>query len=373
MSNAFVMVAELQYGGMQVGYELKFQGYRPAADAWPKADVVFKVFDWVFGIVFTLELLLKMTVMRCEFFKHSWGWLDFVVVTCFILEQSFGNIVPVGTQWLRIARLLRLGRLLKIVRTFDGFDHLFLITTALKASLVILAWALALLFVLHMTMSLVLSQFLHATYFKDSSHDSAAQHKMYEYFGTWTRAMVSMFELTLANWPPICRLLAEEVSEWFALYVLLHKFTVGFAVVGVINGVFMQETFKVASTDDIIMVRQRVKAMNLHSKNMRQLFEALDSDSNGKVTDVEFAQLVRYPEVRTWLASMDLHTDDFATLFRLIDEDKDGFITFDEMLGGIGRLKGPARSLDLITFHREHQESLRSRAPSSSHMSETAV
>ena len=66
------------------------------------------------------------------------------------------------------------------------------------------------------------------------------------------------------------------MSEWYFAFSIAHKVTIGFAVIGVINGVFMQalgtgrfvepsadfgctqETFKVAGSDDKIMMRQRV-------------------------------------------------------------------------------------------------------------------
>ena len=44
-----------------------------------------------------------------------------------------------------------------------------------------------------------------------------------------------MFEITLANWPPASRLLVENVSEWFMLFGVLHKLTIGFAVVSVVS------------------------------------------------------------------------------------------------------------------------------------------
>ena len=72
--------------------------------------------------------------------------------------------------------------------------------------------------------------------------------------------------------PPICRLLAEKVDEWWVLFCLLHKLSIGFAVVGVINGVFMQETFKAASRDDGVMIRQKNAAVMAHRRKMRTLF-----------------------------------------------------------------------------------------------------
>ena len=54
-----------------------------------------------------------------------------------------------------------------------------------------------------------------------------------------------MFEITLGNWPPVARILQENVSEFYVAFSIIHKLVIGFAVIGVINGVFMQETFKV--------------------------------------------------------------------------------------------------------------------------------
>merc|ERR1712183_1080695 len=97
-----------------------------------------------------------------------------------------------------------------------------------------------------------------------------------------------MFEITLADFPPVARLLSEEHSQWFMLICVMHKLTIGFAVVGVINGVILQETFKVASSDDRLMVRQLDRARDLTAKKMRSLFEALDVSNDGFLDLDEF-------------------------------------------------------------------------------------
>merc|ERR1719265_2148536 len=100
-----------------------------------------------------------------------------------------------------------------------------------------------------------------------------------------------MFEITLGNWPVIARLLSEEVSQWFIILCLVHKLTVGFAVIGVITGVILQETFKVAQTDDIIMLRTKRTASGVLRKKMSDLFEALDADGDGSLSAAEFTSL----------------------------------------------------------------------------------
>merc|ERR1719198_2319740 len=117
-------------------------------------------------------------------------------------------------------------------------------------------------------------------YFREDKYPVEERQQVYEYFGTFSRSMLSMFEITLANWPPVARLLSENVSEFFMPICVVHKLLIGFAVVGVINGVFMQETFKVAATNDRIMIRQKEKAAKMHTAKMRRLFEQADDSGD---------------------------------------------------------------------------------------------
>jgi len=362
--NALVMCMEFQYNGDQLGHDMSFKGWTTIKDertGWTNSEFegvvagAFDVLEWMFGVTFALELLFKFVVKKTSVFKDPWNWIDIVTVALFVFEKCFGSLLPGGSQFIRILRLARLTRLMRLVRTVEGFDHLYLMTTAIKGSVRILAWALALLLLIQLTIALIVGQVLQVVYFEDSSMQSSEEkkHKIFEYFGTFWRSLLSMFEITLANWPPICRLLSEEVSEWFMLLCMVHKLTIGFAVVGVINGVFMQETFKVASTDDVIMVRQKEKAMRRHRDNMESLFRGLDNSGDGKVALKEFRSLAKYPSVKAWLASMEIRTDDLDTMFHLMDGDKSGEITFEEIVHGMERLKGHARSLDLFKLQTE--------------------
>ena len=50
----------------------------------------------------------------------------------------------------------------------------------------------------------------------------------------------------------------QDVSELYVIFALVHKLVIGFAVVMVITGVFVQETMTVAQTDNTIMINQRL-------------------------------------------------------------------------------------------------------------------
>ena len=59
--NTVVMAAETQYDGISLGQSVQYDNYhRTKEEAWPHAKTVFTVIDWLFGIVFTLEVFLKV-------------------------------------------------------------------------------------------------------------------------------------------------------------------------------------------------------------------------------------------------------------------------------------------------------------------------
>ncbi|CAL1167465.1 unnamed protein product [Cladocopium goreaui] len=347
--------------------------------------------EYVFGVAFTLEILVKLLAFEfCEFARDLWNWFD-----------TFLGMLPVNTTLLRLMRLLRLLRLVRLIKTFDS---LYLMTTALKGSALILTWACVLLMVLQVLIALLLNQVLYDSYLDETSFPIEERREVFEYFGTFTRSMLSMFDTSPTTswtwksprfvwatswlcWPSggakgrltvngrgrtlrclqsvcvvlttICSVAFTEAggiyfTEWFMLLCILHKLVIGFAVVGVINGVFIQETFKVASSDNQIMMRQKERSYKLHEMKMRQLFMEADTDGDGFVNADEWRELVSHPAVQLWLGSMDLDAADADGLYELIhDLDQDGDLTMDELIRGVARLKGTARSYDLQMLLRQ--------------------
>mmetsp|Transcript_51453 Transcript_51453/g.95191 ORF Transcript_51453/g.95191 Transcript_51453/m.95191 type:complete len:595 (-) Transcript_51453:37-1821(-) len=360
--NALCIAAESQYDGWEVGYELGYPDTHVSSDKWPWGETLFDVLNWVFGLIFLIEVVLKLVALHFEFFKHKWHYFDTLLVIFWIVEVASedGSASIISPSTLRVLRLMKVLRLVRVVRSIQGFDSLYIMTTALQGSFSVLAWSVALLALVLLMLALLSNQILVETYLKEENKPIEERLEVYEYFGTFSRALLSMFELTMANWPPICRLLMENVSEVWMVPTLLHKLTVGFAVIGVINGVFMQETFKVAATDDTIMVRQKQKAVNMHRKKMKLLFETADETGDGQLSLEEFRALLQGDAktsqwIKLWLASMDLDVSDVDTLYHLID-DGDGGITADELVKGISKLKGPARSIDLHHQMRDYKD-----------------
>lgn len=253
---------------------------------------------------------------------------------------------------LRVARLVRLLRLAKLARAIKGFDSLFMMTTAMYGSVSVLLWAVVLLVLVLMMVALFL-QMMVQDFIRNPLNDDFRRAQVFQYYGTFARSMLTMFELTLGNWMPPSRALVENVSEVWIPFFVMFKLTIGFSVVSVITGVFIQETFKVATTDDRIMLMQKERAARIHTAKMGALMRFADNDGDGALTLNEFRMVMEDNAVRLWLASMELDVRDVDKIFRLLDPDGDGKLTAPELVQGVSRLKGAARSIDLNVLQAE--------------------
>merc|ERR1712062_96822 len=133
---------------------------------------------------------------------------------------------------------------------------------------------------------------------------------------------------------------------------------IGFSVVSVITSVFIQETFKVATIDDKIMIMTKERARKIHMRKISALFGHADQDGSGSIDADEFNAVLADSELRTWLSAMELDVGDEGQLFELLDVDGDGELNLAELVDGISRLKGTARNYDVVNLHKGNMEVL---------------
>eukprot|EP00913_Durusdinium_trenchii_P020487 g19246.t1 len=107
--------------------------------------------------------------------------------------------------------------------------------------------------------------------------------EVYQYYGTFTRSFLTMFEIMFANWGPPCRVLVDNVSEWFSAFFLFYRCVLGFAVLNVVNAVFVQQTMKTASSDEDLAFKQKQKDMATYTKKVKKLFSTIDYSGDGSI------------------------------------------------------------------------------------------
>lgn len=376
--NIVVMVTEEEQLGMRTGAQLGFYKHYGTGEYmsewWPSIGQIMFAADVAFVVLFSIEIILVYTydlcraalgltcVVRKPFWRSPWDVLDLLVVAFSILTLSLKNGPLRMAKYMRILRLIRITRVVRFVRVFACLDPLHLMITAISRSLWAFCFSAMLLLMVLTVFAMVLSQFFRFMYLGEQSRlTEDVKVQLFTYFGTYSRSMLSMFELTLANWPEICRFLVEEVHEGFSAFCLIFKLSVGFAVIGVINGVFIQETFSAAKSDELIMVRKRMRDVQQLEHRLARLFKMADINNDSLLTRSELGFLLQKRSIRLWLEAMEIPCTDIGILFDVVGEGK-AKITADEFISGITRLKGGARNIDMLSVLAMVQD-LRTRSP----------
>ena len=79
-ANAIVMAMESQFQGLSIGADLKYSKlHSDHNDAWTSAEPVFVVLGYIFGGIFSAELLLKIIGQRGNFPRRTQGPVFFLI------------------------------------------------------------------------------------------------------------------------------------------------------------------------------------------------------------------------------------------------------------------------------------------------------
>lgn len=344
--NVIVMALELQFMGLKTGAAIGFYREGIVDDKLDDSlSLVFSIVDNVFTGIFLIDVSIRIVVLRCKFWKLVMNWIDVMVVSASIVEL-FQTRLPFNPVMFRLLRIGKLARALRMITTSSALQSLQLLIKCIQASLDMLFWSFCLLTFIQCVAGMIVSH-LAQSFMEDPNTDLELRIEVFRYYGTFTRTFLCMFEIFFANWSPPCRVLMENVSESFSIFFLIYRCVLGFAVVNVVNAVFVQQTMKTASSDEELAFRQKQKEIALYTRKVKSLFDSIDDSGDGTLTFDEFAKLVESPKLSFWMGQLQLEYHDLLSLFEFMDNG-DGEITLSEFIDGAARLKGPAKAIDVF-------------------------
>ncbi|CAK8995722.1 Voltage-dependent calcium channel type D subunit alpha-1 (DmCa1D) [Durusdinium trenchii] len=351
--NFMFMAWQLQVHGIGIGHSIGFLRFdQSPEELYPWADGLFWYSDIFFAAVFSLEILIRLVVIGRAFWCHILNWIDFLVVSASWIE-FFAEALPFSpTLFLRMVRLGKLLRALRVIRLSRVLESLHLLLKCIVASLQIFFWSVVLLIIIQYCAGMTISYML-SDYMSDASRGSLQQRQeVFRYYGTFSKTALTMFEVLFANWAPACRVLVDNVSEWYSIAFILYRCCVGFAVLNVVNAVFVQSTMRVASVDEELVAAEKAKAQAAYTRRVNALFSEADTSGNGALDLEECRRLLDHPQLQLWLHMLELDTPDLVGLFHMLDDGK-GEISLDDLQEGLKRMKGVAKSLDLNKLQHE--------------------
>lgn len=357
VTNSLVMLLELQWQGDEIAAVLGIG----SVGAWGDPKPVFDVLEHTFTIAFFVEMVLRIFSERMNYCKSPFNMFDalLVFISCldlYILTPMAENAARSGGGGdfiiLRFLRLVRLTRAIRIVRTVRLFRGLRVLVKACTSFLPSLCWSMTLLGMFMVMCGLILGNLLQE-FILDDNEDYDVRKWVWMHYGTAYRSIYTMFELTLAgSWPNYVRPVLENVSHGYVVFFVLYIVIVVFAVIRVITAIFLKDTLDAATSDNDMMVSERLKKQQMYIERLKDLFCAADQSGDGFISRDELDEILNIQEVRAYLQTLDLEVHEGEVLFDLLD-DGDGLISWDEFIQGLLRFKGQARSVDLMMLKAE--------------------
>lgn len=339
-----------------IGYDADYSArfYKPDNLYDDDTPLQFMIFENVFCVYFTVEVVIRFFAFRRKHFAccDSWFVFDSILVLFMVVETWILPIVGASgpLSQLSILRLLRLARITRMAKLMRFFPELQIIVKGMVASVRSVGVTALLLFLLLYVFSILFTSEYHQGNLDDDSDDILEEHKL---FGSMAKSMRSLFIMgTILDDITYCTNTIRGSGKTmmlvaFILFVLISSFTILNMLIGILCEV-------VGATGE----GEREKNLQVKVRAaIGQLFEKMDKDKNGEISQQEFMSMRHNQNVLNALKDLDIkekHFDLYAQLLFKPEEDGGPTPTFDweKTVNMIIRLRPgtTVSALDFATF-----------------------
>jgi hypothetical protein len=309
--------------------------------------------ECVFCVVFVAEIALRIFAERSQYFcaaGSAWNVFDLAVVSLHVAEVLLDlagilrDSLQLNSTFLRVFRTLRVVRVVRSIRIMRLVGELRTLAASLKWSLSSLAWTVALLLMIIVSVGICLTQVV--TDYRVGHQDTEPQQGLATYYGSLGCTVLSLYQAITGgiDWNVAVTPLADSISPvWSVVFSLYIAFVV-FAVLNIVTGVFVQSSLENSKDDtDWVMIR-----------NISSLIATIQQQSQvDSFSWVDFQQHLDRPQMRAYFEAIDVDPSEAEGVFKLLDLNGNGSIDTDEFLSGCLRLRGPAKALDLALLMHE--------------------
>mmetsp|Transcript_74392 Transcript_74392/g.217885 ORF Transcript_74392/g.217885 Transcript_74392/m.217885 type:complete len:620 (+) Transcript_74392:46-1905(+) len=326
------------------------------------------VLDLTFSAVFLIELLSKLMLFGfkdqyCKKGSRSANLFDTSLIAVDAVQWIM-VITDAGAVFdfdaLRVVRLLRIGRILRLIR-LDVFRDLLAMLSGMIGGMPTLLWSLVLFIIIMYVIALIFRELLGRRQQQDEF--------IAGYFDSVPRSMFTVFRCSFGDCStetgvPIFELVTNEFGAQFALCYCLITLFVTIGLFNVISAIFVESTMHAAQSSMLSRKAARLQDETLWCTRIARIIRCLMAYSEGGVperlslsvdevartelaADV-FDELVHIPAVVSALNDLDINPEDHRYLRDILDPDNSGMVSVSEMMDGLLRLRGEPRRSDIV-------------------------
>jgi len=177
-------------------------------------------------------------------------------------------------------------------------------------------------------------------------------------YGSVSKAMLTLFMAVSGgmDWIDAARPVTRHGPVFVTLWTIYMLFMV-FGLLNVLVGLFVDTAMQSVRQDRDQFIRDEVEMTQSATHQLSQIFLAADRDRSGCIDKEEFEFLLCQHETVTQLKALGIDSVSAKTLFKMLDVDHSGRVSHDEFIAGCLRLRGNARSADMVALLYQSQKS----------------
>jgi len=346
--------------GIQAHSELS-QAFQQYADPTYEPDQdwqhAFRICTYSFLAWLIIELMINFAAFRIDFFigaRYKWHIFDLLVVIALILEVVMPHIQMSFVKVIRVARLGKIIQAIKFVRFFHSLQKMLI---SLKSSLITLFWAFFLLFILMYVFGIMMMNGVaaHLTGVVEvggssSSEETEQMKNLRKFYGSFWSVIFTLFKaISGGDWPTLMEPLEQVGSFYAALWIPYIGFVL-FGLLNIVTGIFVDSTLKTAEADHAIAVIEQVQREERLKVFLTEAFEEADKDGTGRISEMEFDEVIDKQEVLAFLASVGIDRQSSRRLFKTLDQQRHGYLTVNQIVNGCFNLRGEAKAVDMMAM-----------------------
>lgn len=303
-----------------------------------------------FGVFYMFELMIRIAVERSLFLlgpNWCFNGLDIVLVGITILEQSGG--AAFNLSYLRMLRLMKMGKIMRAVRTMPAFHEVSLVMDSILGSASTMLCVLCLLCAVALMFGICFVQAVTENLKSENGLRGAEKDRMLEYWGSVPQAMLTLYMSTTggADWGEMAEPLRLVGIGFYGLFCGYVAFFI-FVLANTITSIFVESVASYAKNDAKEIIQEQLDERQELMQTLTAIFRKVDNDVSGDVSFREFETAMGDKRMTAFAAGLGLDITDLRQFFAVLSGQGQHRVDVESFVTGCIKLQGTARSSDLV-------------------------
>lgn len=308
----------------------------------------------IFMLIFMSECCIKINYHTWRWiFMDGWNFFTMAIATMAVVDGVILQAIGLhgNLRMLSLLRVIGIMRLLRVIRTQRMLKELLLVIQGLIGSLCMLSWTCIVLVVFLYVSAVFLTSSIGRA---DSYDDFKKLTNGWDHddlFGSVGRSMYTLWQcLTRDGWSSsVARFVI--VQQWYmALFFLLFMLLSTYGLLNLVVSIIVEQTLTAARNNASRMQAKEEQNQRAELEGLEEIFALVDTDGGGELDITEFRTALKDDRIYMKMLSLGLPIDDAARLFTVIDGEGTRTLKQKEFIDGCTKLKGAARSRDLLAI-----------------------